>query len=294
MTRVLVLGASGMLGHKLVQGLGARYETWGTVRGDRPAPALARLLPADRTVTGVRADDPASIARAVETTGATAVVNAIGIVKQDAAANRAVPSITVNALLPHQIAEIGRERGARLIHVSTDCVFTGARGGYTEDDVPDARDLYGRSKLLGEVTGPGALTLRTSIVGRELLASHGLFEWFLSEEGRTVRGFSRAVFSGLTTNALTTLIGDVLRDHPQLDGLWHVSADAIDKRTLLEQLRDAVGANITIDEDESLVIDRSLDSTRFRDATGWRPPSWQAMLAELAADPTPYTELRGL
>jgi dTDP-4-dehydrorhamnose reductase len=294
MARLLVLGASGMLGHKLVQGLGDRFETWGTVRGDRAAPALERLLPGDRTVTGVRADDPASVARALGISGASAVVNAIGIVKQDAAADRAVPSITVNALFPHQVAELCAERGARLIHVSTDCVFTGARGNYSEDDVPDARDLYGRSKLLGEVDGPGALTLRTSIVGRELFAAHGLFEWFLSEEGNTVRGFSRAIFSGLTTNALTTLIGDVLRDHPQLDGLWHVSADAIDKRTLLEQLRDAVGANITIEADEDLVIDRSLDSTRFRDATGWRPPSWPAMLAELAADPTPYAELRGL
>jgi dTDP-4-dehydrorhamnose reductase len=294
-TRVLVVGGSGMLGHKLVQVLGGRFETWATVRGEAPAAGAAELLDPARTITGVRAEEPASIARALDACDPVAVVNAVGIVKQADAAKAAVPSIRVNALFPHELANACSERGARLIHISTDCVFAGRRGGYAEDDVPDATDLYGRSKLLGEVTDAAdALTLRTSIVGRELEGAYGLIEWFLSQRGGRVRGFSRAVFSGFTTAALADLIGDAIEHHPQLHGLWHVSAAPIDKLTLLRQVRDAIGADIEIEPDDALAIDRSLDSSRFRAATGWTPPEWTTMIAGLAADPTPYEELRRL
>jgi dTDP-4-dehydrorhamnose reductase len=293
MTRVLVLGGSGMLGHKLVQVLGEGFETWATVRGEAIPPAASAVLDPARTVTGVRAEAAASVERALDASGADVAVNAIGIIKQADAARQAVPAIRINALFPHELAEACAARGARLVHVSTDCVFSGARGGYREDDTPDATDLYGRSKLLGEVTGPGALTLRTSIVGRELQGASGLFEWFLSQRGGRVRGFSRAVFSGLTTAALSRLVGELIERQPALDGLWHVSAEPIDKLTLLQELRDATGADVEIEPDDSLVIDRSLDSSRFRAAVGWSPSSWPTMLAELAADPTPYDNLRG-
>lgn len=283
-----------MLGHKLVQALGDRFEMWTTVRGGEPSAAAARVLNRDRTVAGVRAGDRDGVRRALEVSGATVAINAVGIVKQLEAASAAVPSIRVNSLFPHELAEACGDHGARLIHVSTDCVFSGARGGYVEDDLPDARDLYGRSKLLGEVAGPGAVTLRTSIVGRELAGAAGLFEWFLSQRGGSVRGFSRAIFSGLTTAALGAAIGDVIERHPGLEGLWHVSADPIDKLSLLTMLRDAVGAEIEILPDDSVEIDRSLDSSRFREATGWSPPSWEIMLRALADDPTPYEELRTL
>lgn len=295
MTRILVLGGSGMLGHKLVQRLDPRFETWATVRGDTPTPATARILDPARTVTGVHVDAPESVLRAIEASDATTVINSIGIIKQLDAAKVAIPSIRVNALFPHELAAACASRGAQLIHISTDCVFSGDRGGYTEDDIPDARDLYGRSKLLGEVTdAPNSITLRTSIVGRELHGTAGLFEWFLSQSGGTVRGFSRAIFSGLTTTALADLIGDLIERRQPISGLWQVSAAPIDKLTLLRELRDVLGLEIEIEPDDSLVIDRSLDSSRFRSQTGWTPPTWQAMLADLAADPTPYEELRHL
>lgn len=295
MTRILVLGGSGMLGHKLVQRLDPRFETWATVRQDVPAPAAARILDPARTVTGVHVDAPESVVRAIEESGATAVVNSIGIVKQLDAAKAAIPSIRVNALFPHELADACASRDVRLIHISTDCVFSGDRGGYTEDDTPDARDLYGRSKLLGEVRdAPNAITLRTSIVGRELQGAVGLFEWFLSQHGGRVRGFSKAIFSGVTTAVLADLIGDLVERRQPISGLWQVSAAPIDKLTLLHELRDALGLKIEIEPDDSLVIDRSLDSSRFRSETGWTPPTWQAMLADLAVDPTPYEELRHL
>ena len=295
MTRILVLGGSGMLGHKLVQRLDPRFETWATIRGDTPAPAAARILDPARIVTGVRVEACESVDHALEQSNATTVVNAIGIIKQLDAARAAVPAIRVNALFPHELAAACAARGARLIHISTDCVFSGDRGSYIEDDIPDAHDLYGRSKLLGEVTdAQNAMTLRTSIVGRELQGALGLFEWFLSQRGGRVRGFSKAIFSGVTTVVLSDLIGDLIEREQQLSGLWQVSAAPIDKLTLLSELRDALRLDIEIDPDDSLVIDRSLDSSRFQSETGWRPPSWQTMLADLAADPTPYEELRHL
>ena len=295
MTRVLVLGGSGMLGHKLAQTLAPRFETWATVRSESLSPAVAEVLDESHTLTGVDADRPDAIAAAVIRVKPDVVVNAIGIVKQLRTAKAAVPTIRINALLPHELAALCATKGARFIQISTDCVFSGSRGSYSETDPPDPPDLYGRTKLLGEVAdAPNALTLRTSIVGRELSGSVGLFEWFLSQGHGPVRGFSRATFSGVTTQVLAGLIANVIASAPDLTGLWHVSAAPIDKCTLLGRLRDALALEVEIVPDDSLAIDRSLDSSRFRAETGWLPPTWETMLAELAADPTPYARLREL
>ncbi len=286
--RVLVLGGSGMLGHKLVQVLGEAAEVVATVRASRaPAP-----LDAERTLTGVSAEDFDTVVRAVAASRPDVVVNAIGIVKQAAAAKDPLPSLTVNALFPHRLAALCAASGSRLVHVSTDCVFSGTTGGYTEADPPDPPDLYGRSKLLGEVAGPGALTLRTSIVGRELAGASGLVEWFLAQRDRA-RGFTRAVFSGLTTLALSEVVAAIVTDHPDLDGLWHVAAAPIDKHTLLTLVRDAYGLPIELEPVAEPAIDRSLDATRFRTATGLEAPSWPDMIERMVADPTPYEALRG-
>lgn len=283
-----------MFGHKLWQRASEEVETWATVRAERLDPAAGAVLDPARVITGVSADRLDSIAAAIESSAADVVVNCIGIVKQADAASDPIPSVQINALFPHQVAKLCRERGKRFVHISTDCVFSGSAGRYVEDDFADARDLYGRSKLLGEATGSGSLTVRTSIIGRELASSYGLVEWFLGEAaaGNDVRGFSKAIFSGFTTEALADVLIDVVLAHPELEGLWHVSADPIDKNRLLELLRDGYGLSLGITPDESVTIDRSLDSTRFRDATGWQPPGWEEMIGRMAADPTPYDEIR--
>jgi dTDP-4-dehydrorhamnose reductase len=222
------------------------------------------------------------------------VVNCVGVVKQLAAAKDPVESIAINALHPQVLARACVARGIRFVHISTDCVFDGARGSYREDDVPNATDLYGRSKALGEVDGPGCLTLRTSMIGRELSGTSGLVEWFLTRRGDTADGYAKAVFSGFTTAALASLILQVVTNHAGLEGLYHVSAAPIDKLQLLTRLNRAYGASVVIRPRDQPVIDRSLDSTRFRDATGYTPPTWEAMIAALAADPTPYEALRHL
>jgi dTDP-4-dehydrorhamnose reductase len=172
-------------------------------------------------------------------------------------------------------------------------VFDGLRGGYTEDDPPNATDLYGRSKVLGEVTGPGCLTVRTSIIGRELSGTSGLVEWFLSRRGGTADGFARAIFSGFTTAALSRILLRILAGHGSLEGLYHVAAAPIDKHTLLHLLNGAYRAGVTITRRDEPRIDRSLDGAHFRTATGFAPEPWPEMIAEMAADQTPYDSIRG-
>ena len=153
-------------------------------------------------------------------------------------------------------------------------MFSGRQGPYTEDDVPDPVDLYGRSKLLGEVSGPGALTLRTSMVGRELRHHRGLIDWFVGERGRTVKGYARTLYTGLTTSALADLVGDILQFHAALEGVWQVSSDPITKFDLLQIVNQAYGLGIEIERDEQFLCDRRLDSTRFRRQVGTSPSMW--------------------
>jgi dTDP-4-dehydrorhamnose reductase len=288
--RVLILGASGMLGHKLYQTCATRFDTAGTVRSS--SSPVGELDADARIVDSITATDLSGIDATLADVRPDAVVNCIGVVKQDAAAKDAVASIEVNALFPHKLARSCAAVGARLVHLSTDCVFSGRKGRYAETSFADAEDLYGRTKLLGEVAGDRCLTIRTSMIGRELVGQHGLLEWFLSNDGGRVRGFRRAIFSGLTTGVLSQLICDVIDEQPRLSGVWHVAAEPINKYDLLHLIRDAYGVSIEIEPDESVVCDRSLDGSRFRDATGFVAPSWEAMIESMAADPTPYAELR--
>jgi dTDP-4-dehydrorhamnose reductase len=215
-------------------------------------------------------------------------------VKQDSAALDPLTSISINALFPHRLAVICRAANARLIHLSTDCVFSGRKGNYVEEDSSDAEDIYGKTKYLGEVAGTGCLTLRTSMIGRELGGCHGLLEWFLSQQGKTVRGFRRAIFSGFTTRALSETIASIIADQPQLDGIWHLAAAPISKFELLTLIKEKGGLHVQIEPDDTFSCDRSLNGTRFRNATCFVAPTWSDMISELFKDTTPYTELRGI
>jgi len=280
-----------MLGHKLYQVLGPRFDTHATVRSDQGAAQRLGVLDPDRTVAHVSADTFDTVARAVASVEPEVVVNCIGIVKQAREARDPITSIAINSLFPHRLARLCATRGARLIHVSTDCVFSGRTGRYTEGDLPDPPDLYGRSKLLGEVGDGDGLTVRTSIIGRELSGANGLVEWFLCQQG-SVRGFQRAIFSGLTTHALADVLASVISDHGALTGVRHVAAEPISKFDLLQMLRDAYGRDVQIVPDDEVILDRSLDGTAFERETGLHAPSWAEMVAQLAADATPYERLR--
>lgn len=284
-----------MLGHKLWQTFAPRFETYATLRRPPEHYAAAGIFDESHAVSGVAVEDFETVTRALESVRPDVVVNCVGIVKQLDAAHDAIPSITVNALFPHRLAAVCAQVDARLIHLSTDCVFSGSTGNYSETDQPDATDLYGLSKLLGEAKGANCLTVRTSMIGRELEGAHGLLEWFLSNvsnSGGSVRGFRHAIFSGFTTQALAEVIALIVSDHPELNGLRHVSAEPINKFELLSLINHAYKLDIKITPDENFRCDRSLDSSLFRRETGIKIPSWNQMIAQLAADSTPYKQIR--
>lgn len=290
--KVLILGGSGMLGHKLGQVLTERADTYLAFRRASAPYAQHGLFEPGHALDNVSAEDFDSVIRAVAQVRPDVLVNCVGIVKQDAAAKDPLRSITVNALFPHRMSDLCKAAGARLIHLSTDCVFSGRKGSYRETDASDAEDLYGRTKLLGEVSDNHCLTLRTSMIGREIAGSHGLVEWFLSQKGKSVRGFKRAIFSGFTTRALSEIIADIIHNHPELHGVWHVAAEPINKFDLLSLIRDVYRLNVEIEPDENFVCDRSLETARFWHEVNRAPPPWSQMIDEMHKDSTPYEEIR--
>ncbi|MBM4149637.1 MAG: SDR family oxidoreductase [Lentisphaerae bacterium] len=289
--KVLVLGVTGMLGHKACQVLSRGFDVTAAMRG-APEGLSAGVLDSVAKVSGVDAGDEASLSSVLDRVRPDAVVNCIGVVKQLKEGKDPETCVRINSLYPHVLHRLCRARGVRLVHVSTDCVFSGRKGAYRESDPSDAEDVYGRSKFLGEVAGPGAVTLRTSIIGRELSVERGLVEWFLSQRGRKVKGFTKAVFSGLTTLELSKVIRRVLADWVELEGLYHVAAEPVTKFDLLKLIRDVYRLDVEIEPDDSLACDRSLDGSRFREATGYVAPSWPEMIRAMAEDPTPYEEIR--
>jgi len=292
--RILVLGGEGMLGHKVFQVLSQRFNVHATFQD---ASGLWRTFPMyegcrDRTIGGVNALDFDSVVRAVARVKPDVVINCIGIIKQLKEASDPIISLSLNSLFPHRLAELCSACGTRMFHMTTDCVFTGQKGNYTEDDVPDAEDLYGRSKLLGEVDRPGCLTIRTSIFGRDFLKSSALLEWFLSHRGGRVKGYRNALYTGFPTQVLARIMGDLIENHPNLSGLYQIASQPISKHDLLVRIRDAMGLDIEIEPYDDPPCDRSLSAARFVSATGYRIPTWDEMITELAADTTPYDQWR--
>lgn len=279
--RILVLGASGMLGSATIRALsnGGRHEVFGSFRS---ASALRHFstLPSERLITGIDVENTDALLHLFQCVRPDAVINCIGLIKQLAQANDPLVALPINALLPHRLARLCALVSARLVHVSTDCVFSGNKGLSTEQDFPDAIDLYGRSKLLGEVDYPNAITLRTSIIGEELDSAHGLVGWFLSQQ-QGVRGYTRAMFSGLPTFELARVIDEYLLPRPELHGLYHVAADPISKYDLLQLVNSTYGKSLKIEPDEALVIDRSLDGSRFAAVTGYKAAPWAELITRM-------------
>src|SRR5438552_14261716 len=207
--RILVIGGGGMLGHKLVQSLGEKFEVWTSIRGDFREIDGYGIFDRDRTLERTDVTELESVRRGILAAKPDVIINAAGIVKQLPTSKDVIKSLSVNSIFPHHLAELSEEFGFRLICISTDCVFDGRKGNYKEKDNPNARDLYGRSKILGEVTGKNCLTLRTSIIGRELNTSHSLVEWFLSHRGGKVKGYVKAIYSGFPTIVFADIIADL-------------------------------------------------------------------------------------
>lgn len=276
---VLVLGVTGMLGSAVFKqfSLDQRYQVSGTLRNAGGRRHFPESLHA-QLISNVDVLDQDALISVLERVRPDVVINCVGLIKQLADAKDPLSALPINAMLPHRLAKLCGLTGARLIHVSTDCVFSGRKGMYAEADLSDADDLYGKSKFIGELHEvPHAITLRTSIIGHELGTHFSLVDWFLSQSA-PVKGYAKAIFSGLPTVELARVMKNYVLPNPELHGLYHVSAEPIDKLSLLKLVAEVYGHKIQITPDEQLCIDRSLDSSRFRKAASYVPPTWPELV----------------
>jgi dTDP-4-dehydrorhamnose reductase len=284
MQKILILGVSGMLGNAAYR-LFASSPGWHVTGTARSTAALAHLPRSDtaRIVSNIDVTDMDRLVRLLAAERPVLVLNCVGVIKQLAAAKDPVVSLEINSLFPHKLAHLCALSEARLVHVSTDCVFNGRGSMYAESDFPDAEDLYGRTKLLGEVDYPNAITLRTSIIGHEISSTTSLIDWFLSQPGPTVKGYTKAIYSGLPTVELARIIRDVVAPRPHLHGLWHVASHAITKYDLLRIVAEVYGKQVELIRDDSVAIDRSMDGSRFAAETGYVVPPWVELVRDMHA-----------
>jgi dTDP-4-dehydrorhamnose reductase len=282
--RILVLGGAGMLGHKVYEVLSRDFDAWATFRSiGRPLQDIG-LFDQTKVIDGVDACWLKTVQNAIQRVKPHVTINCVGMIKQKVDSSNKKAAIYLNALFPHLLAEVCRINGTRLIHISTDCVFSGKKGNYTEESVSDAEDLYGRTKFLGEIDYPEALTLRTSIIGHELFSSHSLVDWFLSNAGGDIRGYTKAIYSGFPTVVFARELVRVVRDFPDLVGLYQISSDPISKHDLLGIVNERYGCKTRIDPFDGFLCDRSLNSERYRKQTGFSSPSWEEMVTEMYED----------
>ncbi len=279
--RVLILGASGMLGNVMIRILDEKvdWDVYGTIRAENSKRFFSNKI-SKKLISGVDIEHNDSLTDAFICSRPDVVINCVGLIKQLADAEDPLQAIPINSLLPHRLARLCELTGARLIHMSTDCVYSGDKGGYIETDLSDATDLYGKSKLLGEVSYHHSITLRTSIIGHELQSAHGLINWFLAQ-GERCKGFSRAIFSGLPTVVLAKIIRDIVIPNEDLFGVYHVASQPISKYNLLKLVANVYGKSIDIVPDDKLIIDRSLNADRFKNKTGYEVPSWPELVQSM-------------
>ncbi|MCX6782236.1 MAG: SDR family oxidoreductase [Candidatus Magasanikbacteria bacterium] len=285
--KILVLGSYGMLGHKIFQVLSRNFDVYGTCR--EPSHQFIDLIPAEKIFTNVDANNIEQLDDVINKIRPNYVINCIGIIKHRDESKDPIPSIKINALFPHLLANLCKKYHARVIHFSTDCVFSGEKGHYKHEDKSDAEDLYGRTKFLGELHYDHCLTLRSSIIGRELYNMTGLLEWFLSMRGKTVRGYKNVFFSGISTIGMAKIIVDILMNFPSMSGLWQVATHRISKYELLSKISDRMRLGIDIIPEEEPICDRSLDGSLFNQYINFSPPSWDDMITELEEDAKQYT-----
>ncbi|WP_163371582.1 dTDP-4-dehydrorhamnose reductase family protein [Endozoicomonas acroporae] len=286
--KLLILGANGMLGGSLHRYF-TKYtnaEVLGTVRSEHVRTQLAKMG-FNNIVSGVDVLDEQILTRVLSEESPDYVFNCIGLIKQLSESKLPIPAIEINSLLPHKLAQLCSLSGSKFVHFSTDCVFSGELGGYTEQDVPDAVDIYGRSKLLGEVGYDGHLTLRTSIIGHELNSSNSLVDWFLRQQ-ISVKGFSRACFSGMPTCFIAEFVEKYIFTNPDFSGVYHLSVNPIDKYSLLLLVKDKYGLSTDVQECSELIIDRSLNSDALRSVLGFVPPSWPELIEKMHSEYIEY------
>jgi len=287
--KVCVLGAGGLLGHMLIRVLSESNDVFGITRekASNSSP-LAKFLPQEKWISRIDASNSDSVKRIFDVNKFDVAINCIGLIKQRGSLVSESEMMVINGEFPHRLAQFANSHGTRVIHISTDCVFSGIKGSYLESDTPDPVDVYGKSKLLGELNDSDNLTLRTSHIGRELTVKKSFIEWLVSQRGGHVNGYSHAIYSGLTTQALARTISKLLLGNSHLSGLFHVSSQLISKLEIINKLNELLDLQLNVTPDASVQINRSLNSEKFQNATSISPQTWDEMLSNLRQDQKTY------
>jgi len=281
--KILVLGSNGLIGSTILKVLAedSQLQVRGTIRSRHLRSLFSDDL-AGQIVSDLDLLNVDALISVMKSEKPDVVVNAAGLTKHMTGSSDPLQALPMNALLPHRLAELCSLMNVRLVHISTDCVFKGNKGMYTEFDIPDALDLYGRSKALGEIDTQGHITIRTSTIGHELNTTRGLLNWFLAQ-GDVCKGYRKAIFTGLPTVVLAQVLRDHVIPNKALSGLYNVAAMPINKYDLLHLIADVYGKSIDIVADEAVVIDRSLNGVKFREATGYKVPDWPELIQKMRA-----------
>ncbi len=285
--KILILGVNGMIGHKLFYTLSQTdADVWGTIRKTKEDFAGIKLMQSPRIIEQFNADDFFDVEKLIEETAPDVIINCIGITKRKDELLDPIKAISINALMPHKLAQLCNDKSIRMIHFSTDCVFSGDSGSYNEDSIPNADDIYGKTKGLGEpVNNPACLTIRSSFIGRELCGKTELLEWFLSQAGKTIKGFTKAMYSGVSTTFMSRIVSEIIFQHPDLWGLYQLAPEKpISKYDLLCLAKKAFALEIDILADNDFSSDKSLCGDKLKRAIGVCVPSWEEMFVELASE----------
>ena len=281
--KLLILGSNGLIGNTLTKYFLSKnnYEITGVVRNDSKINLFSRNYK-QNFVTISNLLNFNAIERTIEKIQPNLVINCIGLTNKVKYKdfNLVESYIKINSLFPHKLYEICNKYEIRLIHLSSDCVFSGKKGFYDENDLPDPNDIYGRSKLLGEIDNKNSITIRKSVIGHELGTEKGLLEWFLSQQ-EVVKGFKNAIFSGITVLELANLIENFIIPNKNLHGLLHVSGNSISKYDLLKIIAEVYNKSINICPDQSIKIDRSLNSAKFNKLTGYKIKPWPILIKSM-------------
>jgi len=290
--KILILGGNGMIGHKMYQELSKDFlETWVLLRKPLFSLPYHRIFNSEKVIDGVDLSDFKLLITKLDEVNPDIIINAAGITIRRGINESIQKSILLNAALPHLLEEwVSGKSGKRLIHFSTDCVFSGKSGSYTEESELDAQDYYGKTKGIGEVKRQQSLTLRASMIGRELDYYTELLEWFLSQNGKTIKGFSNVIYSGITTIRMAKFVKSIIMDYPFLSGVYNISSVPISKYELLKLFKTTFEYDVEIDNDETYKSRKDLVSTKFFNETKFEMPIWQDLVKEMKEDILLFTE----
>jgi dTDP-4-dehydrorhamnose reductase len=290
--RILILGVSGLIGHKLLQELSLDFEVFGTLRRNKIEYGDLALFDGENIIENIDILDFESLTKVFRAINPEVILNCIGITKRKIDINYPALAISINAYFPHKLASWAKEYQKRVIHFSTDCVFDGKIGNYNEESLTTAEDIYGRTKALGEINYNHTLTIRSSFIGQELFNKTELLDWFLAQNGKKIYGFKNTFYSGVSTIFMAQLVKNIILNFPELSGVYQLAPEKpISKFDLLNIAKYAFNVNVEIMPDEANIHRPTLDASKLKNKINLVVPSWHKMMNELALNKEFYIKI---